>query len=124
MQRFGDAPAGLSEVLIGGRDIGEALVDSHTVALVSATGEALTDQPGTADGVQALHARGVRADTGDDQAVRLARGVRVRRHLDMGADPLKRALGRAQVAGAIVKYDDACHDVQVSRSAQHPASPV
>jgi aldehyde dehydrogenase (NAD+) len=37
-QRFGDAPAGLSEVLIGGRDIGEALVDSHAVALVSATG--------------------------------------------------------------------------------------
>ena len=37
-QRFGDAPAGLSEVLIGGREIGEALVDSHAVALVSATG--------------------------------------------------------------------------------------
>ncbi|WMD20835.1 aldehyde dehydrogenase family protein [Achromobacter seleniivolatilans] len=38
MHRFGDAPAGLSEVLIGGREVGEALVDSHTVALVSATG--------------------------------------------------------------------------------------
>lgn len=38
VQRFGDAPAGLSEVLIGGRDVGEALVDSHAVALVSATG--------------------------------------------------------------------------------------
>ncbi|AYD65809.1 aldehyde dehydrogenase family protein [Achromobacter sp. B7] len=38
MQRFGDAPAGLSEVLIGGREVGEALVDSHAVALVSATG--------------------------------------------------------------------------------------
>jgi len=37
-QRFGDAPAGLSEVLIGGREVGEALVDSHAVALVSATG--------------------------------------------------------------------------------------
>ncbi|MNK55785.1 Succinate-semialdehyde dehydrogenase [NADP(+)] [compost metagenome] len=37
-QRFGDAPAGLSEVLIGGREVGEALVDSHTVALISATG--------------------------------------------------------------------------------------
>ena len=35
---LGDAPAGLSEVLIGGREIGEALVDSHAVALVSATG--------------------------------------------------------------------------------------
>lgn len=38
VQRFGDAPAGLLEVLIGGRDIGEALVDSPKVALVSATG--------------------------------------------------------------------------------------
>ncbi|GAB3346011.1 aldehyde dehydrogenase family protein [Bordetella tumulicola] len=37
-QRFGDVPAGLVEVLIGGRDIGEALVDSPKVALVSATG--------------------------------------------------------------------------------------
>ena len=37
-QQFGDAPAGLLEVLIGGREVGEALVDSHDVALVSATG--------------------------------------------------------------------------------------
>ncbi|OZI43139.1 L-piperidine-6-carboxylate dehydrogenase [Bordetella genomosp. 4] len=37
-QRFGETPAGLLEVVIGGRDIGEALVDSPTVALVSATG--------------------------------------------------------------------------------------
>jgi aldehyde dehydrogenase (NAD+) len=36
--RFGDAPAGLSSVLIGGRDLGEALVDDPRVALVSATG--------------------------------------------------------------------------------------
>ena len=36
--RFGDAPAGLSGVLIGGRDIGEALVDDRRVAVVSATG--------------------------------------------------------------------------------------
>jgi aldehyde dehydrogenase (NAD+) len=38
MQRFGDAPAGLSEVLIGGRDTGEMLVDDKRIALVSATG--------------------------------------------------------------------------------------
>jgi aldehyde dehydrogenase (NAD+) len=38
MKKFGDAPAGLSEVLIGGRDVGEALVDDSRVALVSATG--------------------------------------------------------------------------------------
>jgi aldehyde dehydrogenase (NAD+) len=38
MRRFGDAPAGLSEVLIGGRDVGEALVDDARVAVLSATG--------------------------------------------------------------------------------------
>ncbi len=38
LRRFGDAPAGLSEVLIGGRDVGEALVDDARVAVVSATG--------------------------------------------------------------------------------------
>ncbi|CAN7451576.1 aldehyde dehydrogenase family protein [Phenylobacterium sp. LjRoot219] len=36
--RFGDAPAGLSCVLIGGREVGEALVDHPKVPLVSATG--------------------------------------------------------------------------------------
>ena len=38
LRRFGDAPAGLSQVLIGGRETGEALVDDTRVALVSATG--------------------------------------------------------------------------------------
>ena len=37
-QRFGDAPAALSQLLLGGRDVGEALVDDPRVALVSATG--------------------------------------------------------------------------------------
>ncbi len=36
--RFGDAPAGLSTVLIGGRDVGEALVADPHVRLLSATG--------------------------------------------------------------------------------------
>jgi aldehyde dehydrogenase (NAD+) len=36
--RFGDAPAGLSSVVIGGREVGEALVDHPMVPLVSATG--------------------------------------------------------------------------------------
>ncbi|MCQ2005748.1 aldehyde dehydrogenase family protein [Rhizobium sp. NRK18] len=36
--RFGDAPEGLSSVLIGDRAIGEVLVDDRKVALVSATG--------------------------------------------------------------------------------------
>jgi aldehyde dehydrogenase (NAD+) len=39
IERFGpDAPAGLSSVLIGGREIGEVLVDHPKAALVSATG--------------------------------------------------------------------------------------
>ncbi|HWH17126.1 MAG TPA: aldehyde dehydrogenase family protein [Allosphingosinicella sp.] len=37
-ERFGDAPANLSQVVQGGREAGEALVDDPRVALVSATG--------------------------------------------------------------------------------------
>src|SRR5258706_6619809 len=36
--RMGDIPAGLSAVLIGGREIGEKLVEDSRVPLVSATG--------------------------------------------------------------------------------------
>lgn len=36
--RFGSAPAGLSQVLIGAREIGEVIVDDRRIALVSATG--------------------------------------------------------------------------------------
>ncbi len=36
--KFGGLPQGLASVLVGGRDIGEALVDDPRVALVSATG--------------------------------------------------------------------------------------
>jgi len=36
--RFGDAPRGLSAVVIGGREVGEVLVDHPGVSLVSATG--------------------------------------------------------------------------------------
>jgi aldehyde dehydrogenase (NAD+) len=38
INRFGDAPEGLSSVLIGGRDLGEVLVEEPRVAVVSATG--------------------------------------------------------------------------------------
>jgi aldehyde dehydrogenase (NAD+) len=38
MRRFGQAPLGLLEVLIGDRDVGEGLVDDGRVAVVSATG--------------------------------------------------------------------------------------
>ena len=41
MRRFGDAPDGLCGVLIGDRDIGEALVDDGRVAVVSATGSTI-----------------------------------------------------------------------------------
>src|SRR5260221_4482247 len=37
-KKFGAAPRGLLEVIIGGRDVGEAVVDDKRVALVSATG--------------------------------------------------------------------------------------
>ncbi|MFE3839137.1 L-piperidine-6-carboxylate dehydrogenase [Pseudogemmobacter sonorensis] len=36
--RFGDAPEGLAQVLIGGADVGAALVENNDVALISATG--------------------------------------------------------------------------------------
>jgi len=36
--KFGNAPAGLAAVLLGGREVGEALVDHPKVPLVSATG--------------------------------------------------------------------------------------
>jgi aldehyde dehydrogenase (NAD+) len=38
LKAFGDAPAGLAQLVIGGREAGEALVDDSRVALVSATG--------------------------------------------------------------------------------------
>ena len=44
------------------------------------------------------HARGEGADTGHHQPVRVERGLGVRGHLDVGADPPQRALGGAEVA--------------------------
>ena len=38
LERFGDAPAGLLQLVQGGRQVGEALVDDPRIALVSATG--------------------------------------------------------------------------------------
>jgi aldehyde dehydrogenase (NAD+) len=37
-KRFGNAPAGLSQLLVGAREVGEALVNHPKVALISATG--------------------------------------------------------------------------------------
>ncbi|HUQ12881.1 MAG TPA: aldehyde dehydrogenase family protein, partial [Novosphingobium sp.] len=36
--RFGDAPSGLAQLVVGGREAGEALIDDPRVALLSATG--------------------------------------------------------------------------------------
>lgn len=38
LAKFGDAPEGLSQLVIGGREVGEALVHSKEVPLISATG--------------------------------------------------------------------------------------
>ncbi|MDL2340919.1 MAG: aldehyde dehydrogenase family protein [Pseudomonadota bacterium] len=38
LDRFGDAPAGLLQLIQGGRDIGQRLVEDERIALVSATG--------------------------------------------------------------------------------------
>jgi aldehyde dehydrogenase (NAD+) len=38
LERFGDAPDGLIQLVQGGREVGEALVDDARIALVSATG--------------------------------------------------------------------------------------
>jgi aldehyde dehydrogenase (NAD+) len=38
LARFGDAPQGLVQLVQGGREVGEALVDDERIALVSATG--------------------------------------------------------------------------------------
>jgi aldehyde dehydrogenase (NAD+) len=38
LARFGDAPAGLAGIVIGGREVGEALVESPKMPIVSATG--------------------------------------------------------------------------------------
>ena len=46
LARFGDAPEGLLELLIGQRAIGEALVDDHRVAVLSATGSTAMGRAG------------------------------------------------------------------------------
>jgi aldehyde dehydrogenase (NAD+) len=38
LERFGEAPEGLAQIVQGGRDVGEQLVDDPRIALVSATG--------------------------------------------------------------------------------------
>jgi NAD-dependent aldehyde dehydrogenases len=38
VQRFADVPAGLLQIVVGEREAGEVLVDSHDVPIISATG--------------------------------------------------------------------------------------
>ena len=61
MERFGDAPEGLSEVLIGGREIGEVLVDDPRVPVVSATGSTAMGRAGRPAARRALRPRHPRA---------------------------------------------------------------
>ena len=44
LERFGDAPEGLVQLVQGGREVGEALVDDPRIALVSATGSTAMGQ--------------------------------------------------------------------------------
>jgi aldehyde dehydrogenase (NAD+) len=59
LPRFGDAPDGLSQVLIGGRDVGEALVDEPKVALISATGSTRMGRDRRAESVAARFGRSI-----------------------------------------------------------------
>ncbi len=60
-ERFGDAPAGLSQIVQGGRETGEALVDDPRVALVSATGSTAMGRDGGAAGRRPLRPHPARA---------------------------------------------------------------
>ena len=62
--------------------------------------------------VQPGHAGRERADPRHDQPVRLDRRPGIGRDGDVGADPLERALGRAQVARPVVEHDDGLHGVR------------
>ena len=59
--RFGDAPPALRQVLIGGREVGEALVDHPRVPLVSATGSTRHGSRGRPAARGALRPRPARA---------------------------------------------------------------
>ena len=68
MRRFGDAPAGLSGVLIGGREVGEMLVDDARVAVVSATGSTAMGR-GVAPRLAARFARAILELGGNNAAI-------------------------------------------------------
>jgi hypothetical protein len=72
----------------------------------TAAGEASSDDLATADRRQACHARGEGADAGHDQPVGLLRVMRIGADDGVRAGRSERALGRAQVARAMIEYDD------------------
>jgi len=68
LRRFGDAPAGLLGGLIGGRDVGEALVDDRRVAVLSATGSTAMGR-GVAPRLAARFARPILELGGNNAAI-------------------------------------------------------
>ena len=75
----------------------------------SATGQSPPDDPIPADGEQSGHARRVRPDARYHQSVGVQRRIEVGRHGHLGPDPLQRAGGGRQVAGAVVQHHDGTH---------------
>ena len=72
-----------------------------------AAGQPPPDHRVAAHRAQPVHAGGERADAGHDQAVGVQRGLAVGgQSVDLGAGPLERADGRAQVARPVVEDDD------------------
>ncbi len=63
------------------------------------------DQLVAAHRAQPGHAGRERAHARDREPVAVQRGVQVRGHLDLRADPLQRALRRAQVPRPVVEHD-------------------
>ena len=81
-KRFGEVPEGLCEVIIGGRAVGEALIDDERVALVSATGSTAMGRAVGAAPRAALrprHPRARRQQRRDRRALRRSR-PRLARH--------------------------------------------
>ncbi len=67
-RKFGNVPAGLSSVLIGGREMGEVLVDNPLVPLVSATGSTAMGRQ-VAPRLAARFARGLLELGGNNAAI-------------------------------------------------------
>ena len=96
--RFGDAPQGLSALVIGGREVGEVLVDHPGVSLVSATGSTVM---GRAVGprLAALKAAFASVKVGDPREADTLVGPLID---DAGFALMQSALSDARAAGGVV----------------------